>query len=86
MRKYVQVAYPGLHTWRGELACDRVYMVHKTLVEAADGVPARAMAGALEGHCVVEQSGCVVVHTAELERVSIRGAGMKDDAVALLFP
>jgi len=52
---YIQVAYPGLHPWRGELACDGVYMIHKTLVEAADGVPACAnMAGALEAHRVVE--------------------------------
>ena len=49
-------------------------MIHKTLVEAADGVPACArVAGPLEGHGKVEESRGVVVDTAELEGVLVRG-------------
>jgi hypothetical protein len=87
IRKYVQVAYPSLHAGRGELGCDGVYMVDKTLVEAADGVPACAhVTGALEGHGVVKESRGVMVDTAELEGVLVRGAGVEGDAVTLFLP
>lgn len=62
-------------------------MVHKTLIEATDGVPACVhMAGPLEGHGKVEESGGVVVHPAELEGMLVRGEGLQGDAVALFLP
>ncbi len=74
IRKYVQVALPGLHSRRGELCSDGVNMFHKALIEAADGVPACAhVAGPLEGHGEVEESRGVVVNTAELEGLLVRG-------------
>jgi len=85
--KYVQVALPGLHAGRGEVCCDGDYMVDKTLVEAADGMPACArVAAVLEGHGIVEESRGVVVDTAELEGQLVWCAGMEEDAVALFLP
>jgi len=62
-------------------------MVHKTLIEAADRMPACAhVAGPLEGHGKVEESRGVVVDTAELEGMLIWDAGMEGNAVALFLP
>ena len=62
-------------------------MIHKTLVEATDGAPAcPGIAGAFEGHCVVEKSGCVVVYAPEFEGILVWSARMEDDTVALFLP